>query len=155
MRRHRRTVVLLVLSSSLVAGLLVSACSDDEMIWETTADAVGAEVGDREALDKRFRSYRVAVTAALDEMAGSLVNARRGVSVADRAALDALSDRVVTLRSEFVASVDEGRGPSDAVRNRRAELEASYEALRTDIETFLLRVGHSEDEFARWRPAAT
>ena len=59
-----------------------------------------------------------------------------------------LSERVASLRSDFVASTgDKGEG----VQQRRADLEAAYETLRSDVETFLLRAGHSADQFARWR----
>ena len=125
---------------------LSSGCTDDEVRWETAASAVGAQAGDEEALAERFREYRVAATGALDEMDATLAQARRGVSVVDRPELDALVARAATLRQEFVASAGAAGSAS-----RRGQLERGFDDLREDVETFLLRVGHSEDVFARWR----
>lgn len=139
-----------VLIASLAGALLLAGCSNEDVSWETATGTAGSQTGDQEFLDERFREYRVSVTRALDEMNASLENARRGVSVVDRPQVDALMEQIVVLRSAFVDSVGDA-GPG--VRDRQAELEASYDALRADIETFLLRTGTSPDELARWRAA--
>ena len=139
-----------VLMASLVGASVLLGCSNEEVGWETATSAAGSTVGDQEFLDERFREYRVAVGRALDEMSASLENARRGGSVADRPQVDALTERVASLRRAFVESVGDA-GPG--VRDRQAQLEASYDALRADVETFLLRTGASPDEIARWRAA--
>lgn len=144
--RSAMSLVSVVAWSVALASAIPVACSDEDVRWETAASAVGAQAGDEQAREERIREYGVAVTNALDEMNGSLTQARRGVSVVDRPELDALSIRVGSLRDEFVQSA--GATGSSA---RRGELESEFETLLRDVESFLLRVGHSKDEFARWR----
>lgn len=139
-------VSIIAWSVALASAAPVGCSDNEEVYWETAVSAAGALAADEKAEEERFRDFGVAVTNALDEMNGSLIEARRGVSVVDRPELDALSIRVAILRDDFVKST--GRTGSSA---RRGELEAEFETLLGDIESFLLRVGHSEDEFARWR----
>lgn len=135
-----------------VVSLVASGCGQDEgdTAWETAVSAEGAKVGDQESFDKRWRSYREGVIAGLDEMTRSLASARKQATVADRAEAEALTARVGSLRGDVLGEFDVPRAEANAYR---AELESSFEALREDVEAFLIRLGHSEDEFAPWRSA--
>ena len=136
------------LVTALSALLLLSGCEQDEVRWETATSAVGAESAEQESFDKRWRSYRGGAVSGLDVMTRSLESARRQTSVADHAEVDALMGRVTQLRADMVGEIDT---PSSQAAAKRAELEASFDSLRSDVESLLVRLGHSPEEFSAWR----
>ena len=138
----------LAVGFALVALVGLSACSNEEASWEVTTSSVGAEIGDQQRLDESWREDRVHAMATLDEMERSLENASREASVADRSELSALRKRIDDLREAMLGEFDV---PADQARAGREELADSYESIRADVEGLLLRLGHSPDEFARWR----
>lgn len=128
--------------------LVGAACNQEEVAWETTTGAVGANMTDQQTFDERWRSYRLGVVSGLDVMSRSLDNARREATVADRSEVDGLTARVDRLRSDMVAEIDE---PRASANTRRAELESSFGDLRNDVEALLIRLGHDREEFAAWQ----
>ena len=151
-RFARRPVARRLLRSAtawfFVAAIGITACSNEEASWEVSASSVGAETGDEERFGEHWRDYRVGAMATLDLMEESLENASRGASVADREELMTLRARIDDLRERMLAEFD---APGSQTMALRKNLEASYDGLRADIEALLVRLGHSRDEFARWR----
>jgi hypothetical protein len=136
---------------ALVASAGLLACSNEEASWEVSSSSVGAEIGDRERLDKQWRDDRVDAMATLDEMERSLENAVRGASVADREQLMALGEQIDALRERMLMEFEV---PADEATAIREELADDYLETRADVEALLLRLGHSPDEFARWRESS-
>lgn len=132
---------------ALVALMGITACSNEEASWDASTSIAGAEIGDQESFDERWREYRVAAMATLDLMERSVENAFREASVADREELTALSRRIYTLRERLLAEFDV---PRDDALSVRRELENSFVGLRGDVEAVLVRIGHDPEEFARW-----
>jgi len=147
-RRVARRLLPAVVGLALAASTGITACSNEEANWEVSTSSVGAEVGDQERRDKQWRDDRVDAMATMDEMERSLENAFREASVADREQLRALGGRLDDLREQMLAEFDAAPDETGAIRE---ELADSYLRLRADIEALLLRLGHSPDEFARWR----
>ena len=136
---------------ALIALMGSVGCSNEEASWDASTSSVGAQIGDAESFDERWREYRVSAMAALDSMERAIESASREGSVADREQLMTLSDRIDELRARLLAEFD---SPQDQKLGLRGELEASFTSLRGDVEALLLRLGHSAEEFSRWRPSS-
>lgn len=138
------------ISIAAVIALLLggTSCSQEEVAWETTTGAVGANLADQETFDQRWRSYRVRVGSALEALNRTLEGARRQTSVADRNEIDGLTERIDRLRGDMLGEFD--ASPNDASA-MRAELEDSFDTLRDDAEALLLRLGHDREEFSAWQ----
>jgi hypothetical protein len=114
----------------------LAGCEQDEVMWETTSGAVGAQTGDREALDEEWRDYRVASVAALDEMSRKLDATRRKGSVADRAVIDGLASRIDELRAAMIAEMDD----PDPSTSERALLRDDFDGLQREIAELIERI---------------
>lgn len=147
MDRALRFMVCMGAATVLLVGL--ASCNQEEVAWETTAGAVGANLADEETFDNRWRSYRVRVGSALEAMSVTLERTREQTSVADRSEIDSLRARIKGLRNDLLSEIDAPRETSTALR---AELEDSFDSLRDDVENLLLRLGHSREEFSAWQP---
>jgi hypothetical protein len=147
-----KRILLFIVCMGAAAGLILglTSCDQDEVVWETTTSAVGANLTDQETFDAHFRDYRVRVNSALEVMKRSLDSARRQTSVADRAEIDDLTSRIDRLRQDMLAEFDVPRANTTAMRR---DLEESFDGLRDDVEALLLRLGHSRDEFSAWQEA--
>ena len=124
-----------VLGLAVWALVGLAGCEQDEVMWETTSGAVGAQTGDREALEER-RDYRVASVAALDEMSRKLDATRRKGSVADRAVIDGLASRIDELRAAMIAEMDD----PDPSTSERALLRDDFDGLQREIAELIERI---------------
>ena len=125
-----------VLGLAVWALVGLAGCEQDEVMWETTSGAVGAQTGDREALDEEWRDYRVGSVAALDEMSRKLEATRRKGSVADRAVIDGLASRIDELRAAMIAEMDD----PDPSTSERASLRDDFDGLQREIAELIERI---------------
>ena len=146
MRVNLRSMLSIAAATGLLLGL--ASCNSEEVVWETTTSAVGANLADQETFDQRWRSYRVRVGSALDALKRTLDGARRRGSVADRSEIDGLTDRIDRLRGDMLQELDASPENANAMR---AELEGTFDALREDAEALLLRLGYEREEFSAWQ----
>jgi hypothetical protein len=142
--------ICLVLGASAMTFtlLLLSACGEEDIAWETATGTVGVNTADQETRDIQWRTYRDASVIGLDEMTVALESARRRGSVADHGEIDDLGARIDELRRDMAAEFGASREGSEAERGR---LERSFEQTRADVDALLKRLGFTPEELARWQ----
>jgi hypothetical protein len=132
-----------------VAALLaLSSCSQEDVKWETGREALGGIEADREQVDDRWSMYRDQVVRSLDLMKAAVRGLGDEGSVVDRNEIDGLLSRIEDLRRDFATGTEQPRVDSAARRDR---LRGAFEAVRTDVDALLTRLGHSPDTIARWQ----
>lgn len=132
----------------LCLPLLMQACGDEDVRWRATRDAVSATEADEQRDEERWRSYRLGVVESLDEMRTVLEGSPGTETVVDRNQAQDLLERIEILRDRFVV---EATLPPQEAAGRRRELEGDFEALRSDVDAFLIRLGHDPADMAYWQ----
>jgi len=142
-RTHRWMGLVLLLGAAAIQG-----CGDQDAGWRATRDAVGAREADESIEQKRWRRYRNEVVVSLDEMRTVVEGSPGARTVLDEQEAESLLERIGVLRTRFV---EEASLPPERAARMRPELVESFQAVRSDVDRFLRRLGHDPADMAYWQ----
>ncbi len=139
---------LMFMFMGLLCAASILGCGDQDAGWRATRDAVGAREGDESVEQQRWRGYRQEVIVSLDEMRTVLEGSPGTQTVVDQREAESLLERIAVLRDRLVR---EASMPPERAAEERPELIDAFEAMRSDVDAFLLRLGHDPADMAYWQ----